>query len=147
MHELGEIVQRHVKQHRQDQFVNILLICIIGYFIRWVTDVDLIVWTVQIVLAFLGIKLLLAKPNLSFGVSQEEIEELSDYAFDEFERIRKQRDRPILLSDLAALVRTSSKEQAKQIRDRQRAESERQMRADQEKAVIARRQKKTVGRE
>ena len=146
MREFEKIVQSHTESHQQEKWLATACLVIFGLipyseinsfpFVASLVLLALIVW---------GVKVWLAKPDLSKDISPKEIEELSDNARSVLRRLVRTWNRGVLLSDLASIVRTASQENRASMKIRQQAESNRRTREQQEHALDASREKKGGG--
>jgi hypothetical protein len=140
--EFDELVQSHVKAHQKDRWMKtatLLLLGLVAY--SQLSNFPFATSVALIVLAALGSTVWFTKPDLSLTVSNDEIEQLTDGARTVFSRVmRTHWDRGVVLSDLDSIVRISSEKQRVATRARQRAEANRQARAQQEHALHARRE-------
>jgi hypothetical protein len=144
--EFEDIVQSHVKSHQHDKRLKtgaLFLLGLIPY--SEISNFPVAASLVLLGLALYGGMVWFAKPDLSLHVSGEEIEQLTDGARTVFSRLmRTHWDQGVTLSDLDSIVRTSSQKHRAAMKVRQRAESNRRAREQQENALHARREQKDL---
>ncbi|MBA5690410.1 hypothetical protein [Rugamonas apoptosis] len=137
-HEFGDIVEGHIKAHRQEKWFYVIALCFIGFMAHKMLDSIVADLLMVLAFAFCGSKILMSKPDLAQSVSHEEIGQLSDSAFDDLGRLKRKLDRAVLLSDLHSIVSATSKKNEAKAKAQEQARSERALQAQQEHALYER---------